>query len=177
MTDDQQADYSQCNGQKFEECMEQAITDAGLAQILAMPDVLSIVYEELNNEALKIFEERYPELVFPPIRVWARSYHPFTMGGDCNAPIYIKVTEYQRVDLGKGFVGYLVTSPSGYDVIVDAVSGGIVGSDLYEVRDDVSACDDIDLMKRQTEKQREIGLTANLVEEEEFWKLWEASIE
>ncbi len=105
----------------------------------------------------------------PKIRVFTKAYRPFIMGGDCHAPIAAEVEALGPHDLGKGFQGYLVTSPSGKTHVAEATTGGFVGESLDAVRQDVAGCDDVAMMQGQVAMAAEKAKSAELLPPDEFW--------
>lgn len=107
------------------------------------------------------------------ITIWTRAYRPFIMGGNVNAPIRIEA-EGTAVNLGRGFNGFSVPTPAGGEVIVDAASGGIVGTSLEQVRSDV-AQGDLRIMRKQIADAVEDAKKAEPVEASEFWTMFNRS--
>lgn len=105
--------------------------------------------------------------------IWTRGYRPWILGGDVNAPVGIEIEVGEKLDLGKGFFGYVVTNPKTGDThVVEAVSGALVGSDLNKVRADVQECDDIDQMKEQIEKHKKLKKQVEVLDPDKFWGMF-----
>ena len=101
--------------------------------------------------------------------VWTRVYRPFTMGGDVDRIISAKLPMLGPYDLGQGYKGYLLTSPRGETMVVEAISGGTVGPDIDSVRNDVLNSD-AQIMDKQVQSARLEGLTAEKEHPDQFWK-------
>lgn len=109
------------------------------------------------------------------MKIWTRAYRPWILGGDVNAPVYTEVeptSEHQ--DLGKGYQGVTVVSPSGKTFVVETSTGGIVGHSVEDVRNDVMAADDT-VLKRQIENESLNAARAEPVTVDEFWRLLRAA--
>ncbi len=102
------------------------------------------------------------------MRIWTEAYTPFIMGGDCNAPIICEVPVHGPFDFGKGFQGFLAVSPHGRVVVVEAETGGVVGSSVTAVRLDVEAADSV-VMEVQIADAKKRVLKVRTVSPEEFW--------
>ena len=104
------------------------------------------------------------------MKIWTQSYRPFIMGGDVNAPVWIDIEPASEpYDLGKGYKGVTVISPSGKIFVAEIETGAIVGSKIREVRADIEAADE-DTMRRQIEDARKRVERACHVHPNEFWR-------
>lgn len=104
------------------------------------------------------------------MRVWTRAYRPFIMGGNPHAPICCELEPEGTVhSLGKGIQVVLVVSPNGKSAVVEVQSGGVVGTSLELVRQDVSEADS-EVMQEQIAQSIETAKIAVAVEAEEFWR-------
>lgn len=109
------------------------------------------------------------------MKVWTRAYRPFILGGDVHAPICCDLEPAtNQFDLGKGFVGVIVVSPMGKKFVVELQSGGIVGNSIMAVRKDIESSDK-ETIDIQVEQMAEVGKTAIVVSEPEFWRNLKAS--
>lgn len=72
-------------------------------------------------------------------------------------------------DLGKGFNGFVVVSPSGQSFVVEAESGGVVGNSIENVRKDIAACKSINLMLKQIVDCKKESKEATTVSNEEYF--------
>ena len=70
--------------------------------------------------------------------VWKYQYRPFTLGGNVHQPIKCGLDVTGPFDV-EGYEVYVTISPSGETFIVDAISGGIIGDSIEQVRTDVLA--------------------------------------
>jgi hypothetical protein len=102
--------------------------------------------------------------------IWTEGYDPFIMGGDCRAPIGLKVEVGEKVPIGKGFFAYVIRNPTRKrkQHIVCAVSGAIVGSSLRGVRKDVKE-GDIDVMRKQVRDAKKRRTKVRIVPPDRFW--------
>lgn len=98
--------------------------------------------------------------------IWKRMYNPFLMGGKTNENIKTEVDDYEVIDLGKGFKGIYIEGTGVFEV----ESGGLVGDTIQQVRNDISDCTDILLMKKQIDRARLERDDAIMVTNEEFFK-------
>jgi len=108
----------------------------------------------------------------PKIRIWTEAYSPFILGGDVNQPISAEIDDYLECDLGRGYKGYVVVTPGGKTVIIDAISGGIIGNELTQVRRDVKEADET-FLKKQLPEMKKRGQYARGVSVKEFWRRYE----
>lgn len=103
------------------------------------------------------------------MKIWTQAYRPFLMGGDVNAPICCELNVEGHYDLGKGYYGCLVISPSGKTYVVEAITGGIVGRRIKDVRYDVEVAD-TSVIAQQIEDAKLKSQMAEPVSEKEFWR-------
>ncbi len=103
------------------------------------------------------------------MRIWTRAYTPFIMGGDCYAPIICEWPVDGPFDLGKGYQGFLAISPGGQTFVVEAETGGIVGSTVKAVRQDIEVADSV-VMEAQIIAAKQAVLRARTVTSVEFWR-------
>jgi len=102
--------------------------------------------------------------------IYKEHYEPFIMGGDVHKPISTDIEVGEKLDLGKGFFGYLVVNPNNDKTyVVEAKSGGIIGPSLAQVKKDIEDCDDIKVMKKQIKEAKKRRDYASKLEPEEFW--------
>jgi len=103
--------------------------------------------------------------------VWTMAYRPFIIGGNCNGPIGIEVAVGEQIPLGKGYFGYVVTSPkTGATYVAEAETGAFVGNSIAAVRDDIANAAD-DVMQQQMADARKLRKTAAKVDAADFWQL------
>ena len=102
------------------------------------------------------------------IKVWTRSYRPFILGGDVNAPVASMVEAQGPFPLGKGYKGYLIVAPNGKTWVAESTTGALVGPTLDEVRADIKAAKP-SVMKAQIEDAKIQVEKAYLVPAKEFW--------
>lgn len=109
------------------------------------------------------------------MKVWTTYYRPFILGGNVNAPVHcILEPAAGPFDLGKGYKGYLVVAPSGKTYIVEAITGGIVGNTIEEVRDDVAVGDE-EVIEKQIEDAFSLSKESFQVSPDVFWKMLKES--
>lgn len=104
------------------------------------------------------------------LNVWTRSYRPFIMGGNVNAPVMTEVDAIGPYDLGKGMFGYYIEAPNGRSFIAESITGGIVGHSLEGVRKDVAE-GFIDVIIQQIGWAKEFAKGCDQISEHEFWRL------
>lgn len=96
--------------------------------------------------------------------IWKRTYNPFLMGGKINKNIKTEVDDYEVIDLGKGFKGIYIERSG----VFELESGGLVGDTIQQVRNDISDCNDVMLMRNQIDKTKLERENAIIVTNEEF---------
>ena len=105
------------------------------------------------------------------MRIWTRVYNPWTMGGPVSRIISTDVEPIEGpFDLGKGHKGYLVFGPTQRSFIVEAMTGGIVGTKRDVVRADV-ADGDPEFMEKQLAEAKLDAEKAERLEPAAFWAL------
>lgn len=106
---------------------------------------------------------------------WTYFYEPFTCGGELDQPARCdELNATLRVTLGNPATFhvdvYVVPRPSGRgNLIIERTSGGVVGSDLDEVRRDFETADR-QVLARQLQAARHNRDRAKVVTAEEWWK-------
>lgn len=108
------------------------------------------------------------------MKIWARAYRPFIMGGNCHAPIICDVPVDGPFDLGMGYQGFLAVSPSGKTFVAESITGAIVGPTVKAVRQDIKVADKV-VMEEQIARAKERVLCAQVVSQSEFWKMLRAA--
>lgn len=102
------------------------------------------------------------------IKAWTTNYRPFIMGGDVNAPIMAEIEASGPFDIGKGYLAYLIVSPSGKTFVCESVTGAIVGSTIEQVKDDVKSGTKKD-MDKQIDDAKSMVKRAYMASADEFW--------
>ena len=102
--------------------------------------------------------------------VWTWGYFPFTLGGEVDRPLKCSLPIKGPFDLEAGYQAFTTESPAGQLYVVESTSGGIVGTSLEEVNDDIQT-GDLDLMAEQVETATAHRKRAQAVTPEKFWKL------
>jgi len=108
------------------------------------------------------------------ILMWTAAYRPFRMGGNVNQPVGIEVTVGEPIPLDHGISVYVVVTPDGRKAIVEAMSGGIVGTSLEQVKRDIEDADPAmmrDQIVRACEQRKEVDI---LDDPDEFYGIWVA---
>lgn len=98
--------------------------------------------------------------------IWKRTYNPFQMGGSLNKNIKTNITEYQEIELAKGFKGVYIKEQG----VFESESGGLVGDTVQNAIEDINSCDNIELMKSQVELAKTECAEAIEVSNDEFFK-------
>lgn len=108
-------------------------------------------------------------------KAWTWKHEPFQLGGmggrPCQRPVCAIVTCQGPYDLGQGFVGYLAIAPNGTTLVIEATSGGIVGSTIAQVRADVARAT-IEEMQEQVREAKGFGDMAEVMTADAFWRLY-----
>lgn len=105
------------------------------------------------------------------MRVWtkARVGSIWSLGGTPSTKLIATQLEVEGpYDLGKGYSGFIATSPKGETFIVERSTGGFVGGTLAEVRKDVKKAK-AEVLAAQMTKQMEVAATAKLMKPKSFW--------
>lgn len=100
------------------------------------------------------------------------AYTPFGLGAPLWRPMSAEVEARGPYDLGKGFTGFLAKNPNKPEEthVIEAESGGFVGTTIAEVRKDIENCPDITMMRKQVAKAKNEAAGATRVTADEFWK-------
>ena len=104
------------------------------------------------------------------MKAWTYVYSPFRMGGDTWHPTGFEFESNERIELGKGFYGYVLKSPNGKTIVVEEKSGAIVGDSLERVKADIEN-GDIEIMKQQVKQACDVNV--KIIDEEDFWKIYD----
>lgn len=105
------------------------------------------------------------------MKVWTTHHRPFIIGGNVNASVHCELEPNAGpFILGKGYLGYLVVAPSGKTYIVEAITGGIVGNTIEQVRADVAVGED-KVIAQQIKDNFELSLETFPVTPDVFWKM------
>lgn len=105
------------------------------------------------------------------IRVWTRTRigSIWSLGGTPSIKLIAAELEVEGpYDLGKGYSGFIATSPKGETFIVERSTGGFVGGSLEEVRADVKKASR-EVLAKQMEEQLKVAATATLLKPKAFW--------
>lgn len=109
------------------------------------------------------------------MKVWTMRYTPFVMGGSVWQPVACEIKEAQGpYDLGRGYQGYLVVAPNGTTFVAEAKTGAFVGPSIQDVKEDIETGDP-KLMEEQVIKAALDYKRAEVIPEEEFWRLLKVS--
>jgi len=104
------------------------------------------------------------------IKIYTLRYTPFVMGGKIWQPVTTEVEADGPHELGSGYNGFLVTSPTGKTFVVEATSGALVGPDLKTVKEDIRIGDP-NMMKQQVAEGKIKCNQARWLDPDEFWNL------
>lgn len=103
------------------------------------------------------------------MRVWRPSYNPFAFG-NCHRNISTTISDnLKKEDIGLGFKA-VVIEYGNKTYVFEVESGGLVGNSLEDVREDIKACGNVELMKKQVYDATLLGAKAVEVSFEEFFK-------
>ena len=102
------------------------------------------------------------------IDVWTKQHHPMELGGPATRDVRSEVPGDGPHDLGKGYLGWLITAPDGGTFVVEGTSHAIVGSALEEVREDVRQ-GDAGLMAQQVQDGLRMFQQAQQITPEQLW--------
>lgn len=104
------------------------------------------------------------------MKIWTYGYRPFTMGGNVHPPVCCEVEPVSGViELGKGYQGVVVLSPSTKTYIVEVITGGIVGDSVSDVMKDIAEGDEV-VMAKQIQDNLKVAERAIPVTSTEFWR-------
>jgi hypothetical protein len=107
------------------------------------------------------------------MKIWTEAYRPWILGGNCRAPVSCDVPVDGPFELGKGYIGYIATSPNGRKFVIESETGALIGSSLDGVREDIRSGDET-VMKQQIEHAKRRALETDSISVELFWKLLKA---
>ena len=102
------------------------------------------------------------------IKVWTSHYSPFMMGGDVHTPWMTEVDATDSFPIGKGYTARLIVSPKGKVYVVEDGTGGIVGTSLEQVKEDIASASKKDIEEQLIREERR-SKQARYVEPEKFW--------
>ena len=127
---------------------------------------------------MPISKDKVKKPQLPPTvmhKAWTWKYEPFQLGGmggrPCQRPVCAIVTCQGPYDLGQCFVGYLAIAPNGATLVIEDVSGGIVGDTVAQVRADVANAT-IEEMREQVQEAKGFGNMAEVMTADAFWRLY-----
>jgi hypothetical protein len=102
--------------------------------------------------------------------VWKQSYRPFLLGGNLRAPMSATLPVMGPFDLGGGYQGFLALHPENNSTyVVESITGGIVGSSLEAVRNDIATAK-TEVMEKQIEDAKKQVAEAYTVSAVDFWR-------
>jgi hypothetical protein len=105
--------------------------------------------------------------------IWTYKYNPFQMDGRLSRPFGCNVEVGEPVELGKGYFGYEVKSPSGRTVVAEKSSGAIAGNSIEQVREDIALCNNAQMMDEQIKQALINSKLVDIVPLDEFWSVYE----
>ena len=102
--------------------------------------------------------------------IWTRAYNPFVFGGSTEQIIGTRITVDPSKDLhfSSRVRIHEVLSPKNTKFYVESRSGGLLGTDLKMIREDLKAAHPT-FLKKQLKEQTAAGKRAKIVEPSEFW--------
>ncbi len=59
------ADFSQMTDEEFQDILEDIVTEMDVYQLMEIPNIRSILTEELNDEVLERWVEKNPDYAYP----------------------------------------------------------------------------------------------------------------
>lgn len=173
----------------FEECLDsssklrKSIED--LERVTRDEDITLVCWcspEACHGDILKYVLELIPEIGWAGVLrreaeqrgvqadIWTEAYRPWMLGGNPNAPVMTRVPCLGPYDLGKGYRGVVAVAPNGRTFVAESTSGGIVGSTLISVREDIRIGTD-QVMFGQVEEAKKRSLQCDRISEDQFWSL------
>lgn len=105
-------------------------------------------------------------------KAWTYVYNAFIIGGNVHQAkgFEFDETKEELHYLGKEFNAYILDSPDGKTkIIVEEVSGGIVGNDYHDVCLDIAMGNKEEMQAQIEDACKEF---VKIVSEEEFWKIY-----
>ena len=96
------------------------------------------------------------------------------MGGAVNYVLACDVKCTGPHNLGKGYAGYLATSPNGKTFVAESLTGAIVGETLENVRADIAAAKP-SVMRKQVLDAAKEAKTAEVKDAAFFWSALRAA--
>jgi hypothetical protein len=104
--------------------------------------------------------------------IWTRSYNPWVLGGNPHAPIGCEVSGFE-VSLGRGFRGFVTTSPKGRIIVAELETGAIVGYSVEQVKEDIQTGGSVAGMKQQIQNAKALMRDLHVVSPEKFWSRYD----
>ena len=105
------------------------------------------------------------------MHIWTWGRFPFIMGGPVRQAVKTNVEPTSGPhDLGQGYEGYLITTPTGNTRVAEATTGALVGNTLDDVRRDVANANP-ETMRDQVNAAAKHARSARTLTAAEFWRL------
>jgi hypothetical protein len=102
---------------------------------------------------------------------WTEGYRPFILGGKCHYFFRAEIPVTGVVPLGRGYFALTIVSPRGTTYYVCGVSGGLLGTDLEQIKTDVKKGEK-KVMDEQLRDMKNKGINeTEVVSAAEFWRL------
>lgn len=109
------------------------------------------------------------------MKAWTMGYFPFTMGGSVTRPIIADIKAEGPIPLGQGLFGYLAISPGGKTIVIESLTGAVVGDSYFRVVEDIRTAS-LDVIAGQLEDAVQRVKTAEEVTEAKFWQMTDFGI-
>ncbi len=104
------------------------------------------------------------------MKAWTMGYFPLTMGGPVRRPIIADIKVDGPIPLGQGLFGYLAKSPKGKTVVIESLTGAVVGDSYFKVVEDVRTAS-LDVIADQLTEAVQRVKTAEEVSDAKFWQM------
>lgn len=104
------------------------------------------------------------------LKVWTEAYRPFILGGDVNAPIMTEIECGNPIAVGKGVNVVEIISPHGTVHIAECTTGALVGTSLFDVRQDIEFASEKIIEEQLSEGKKRVK-KATIISAERFWEL------
>ena len=110
--------------------------------------------------------------VLQPMKIWTIRHNPWVMGGRVDSPIATTVVPTSGPHaMPFDNTVYVVTNPAGGVHIIEASTGGMVGTSLDEVRQGLEQSNAAEISE-QLEEAAVVAASAKVLTPDEFWDLF-----
>lgn len=105
------------------------------------------------------------------IKIWTWYTNPFRLGGELRTPIMCEVEADRKIDLGKGYSGWVVSHPKNKirKYVVESRTGAIVGHSVQQVKKDIQKTTIKKIEEQLLAAKSSLG-NLEFISTKEFWQ-------